>query len=144
MVILFADKSTNAEKEISEILRRYGADAKCGITVITDYKKTETDIILPSGAVGICEDSDLAALKILMANGATVITCGMNPKSTVTLSSLTPSSALVSLQRTVTDIFGKNAEPCEFGIKLNRGRSPFAVTASAAVLLLAGITPAQL
>ena len=143
MVILFADKKTKAEKEIFEILRRCGAGANGGITVITDYKENEADIILPSGAVGICEDSDLTALKILMKSGARVITCGMNPKSTVTLSSLTSSSALVSLQRTVTDIFGNDTEPCELGIKLNRAHCPFAVTASAAVLLLAGITPAE-
>ena len=117
MVILFADKKTNAEKEIFDILHRCGAGAADGITFITDYGKAES--------------------------GVPVITCGMNPKSTVTLSSLTSSSALVSLQRTVTDIFGNDTEPCELGIKLNRGRSPFAVTASAAVLLLAGITPAE-
>ena len=91
--------------------------------------------------MGICEDSNLSALKILMESGIPVITCGMNPKNTVTLSSLTAASALVSLQRTVTDIFGSEAEPGEFRIKLNRGYSPFAVTASAAVLLLSGILP---
>ena len=143
MVILFVDKKTNAEKEISDILHRCGAGAADGITFITDYGKAESGVKLPSGTVGICEDSDRAALKILMESGVPVITCGMNPKSTVTLSSLTSSSALVSLQRTVTDIFGNDTEPCELGIKLNRGRSPFAVTASAAVLLLAGITPAE-
>ena len=141
MVILFADKKTNAEKEISDILHRCGAGAADGITFITDYGKAESGIKLPSGTVGICEDSDRAALKILMESGIPVITCGMNPKNTVTLSSLAAASALVSLQRTVTDIFGSEAEPGEFRIKLNRGYSPFAVTASAAVLLLSGILP---
>ena len=150
MVILFADKKTGTGKEISEILR-------CsGISIITEYEKisikaknsiavfagnTENlrDISLSDCAVGICEDSNLSAL--LMESGIPVITCGMNPKNTVTLSSLTAASALVSLQRTVTDIFGYEAEPGEFRIKLNRGYSPFAVTASAAVFLLSGILP---
>ena len=87
-----------------------------GISIITEYEK-------------------------IMESGIPVITCGMNPKNTVTLSSLTAASALVSLQRTVTDIFGYEAEPGEFRIKLNRGYSPFAVTASAAVFLLSGILP---
>ena len=152
MVILFADKKTGTGKEISEILR-------CsGISIITEYEKisikaknsiavfagnTENlcNICLSDCAVGICEDSNLSALKILMESGIPVITCGMNPKNTVTLSSLTAASALVSLQRTVTDIFDSEAEPGEFRIKLNRGYSPFAVTASAAVLLFSGILP---
>ena len=160
MEILFAEMACGAGKEIYEILQRSGIGEKTEFPVITEHERPEIGsnpaitvfagnseafrgIALPGGTVGICEDSNLTALKILMENGATVITCGMNPKNTVTLSSLTSSSALVSLQRTVTDIFGNDAEPCEIGIKLNRGHSPFAVTASAAVLLLAGVTPAE-
>ena len=66
---------------------------------------------------------------------------GMNGKNTVTLSSVGGSAALVSLQRTVTDIYGHDREPAEFRIRLTHSRSPFAVAAAAAVLLLLGITP---
>ena len=131
MVILFADKKTGTGKEISEILR-------CsGISIITEYEKIS---IKAKNSIAVFA-GNTENLRDIMESGIPVITCGMNPKNTVTLSSLTAASALVSLQRTVTDIFGYEAEPGEFRIKLNRGYSPFAVTASAAVFLLSGILP---
>ena len=65
----------------------------------------------------------------------------MSGKNTVTLSSLGSTSLLASLQRTVTDLCGNEVDPAEFKIKLTKQYSPFAVMASAAVLLLVGIKP---
>ena len=42
---------------------------------------------------------------------------------------------------TVTDFIGNDIDPAEFKIKLTKKYSPFAVMASAAVLLLVGIKP---
>ena len=50
-------------------------------------------------------------------------------------------SRIEDKQRTVTDIYGRDREPAEFRIRLTHSRSPFAVAAAAAVLLLLGITP---
>lgn len=97
--------------------------------------------IFRPGSIGVCEDSNSEALKLLMKNCVPVISCGMNGKNTVTLSSVGGSAALVSLQRTVTDIYGRDREPAEFRIRLTHSRSPFAVAAAAAALLLLGITP---
>lgn len=167
MVILFSGRKSAVEKEIIEILSGYRADyisdkavSSVGgqFTVISEYKKTEIKIksgiavfiddtdrfknqFFPKGIIGICEDTNTAALKAFKNSGTPVISCGMGAKNTVTLSSFGDASLLASLQRTVTDFTGKDIEPSEFKIKLTKRYSPFAVMASAAVLLLIGIKP---
>lgn len=167
MVILFSGRKCTVEKEIIEILSGYGASyisdkavssAEGRFTVISEYKKTDIKLkngiavfiddtdrfanqVFPDGITGVCEDSNLKALSIFKSCGTPVISCGMNGKNTVTLSSLGSTSLLASLQRTVTDLCGNEVDPAEFKIKLTKQYSPFAVMASAAVLLLVGIKP---
>ncbi len=167
MVILFSGRKCAVEKEIIEILSGYGANyisdkavssAEGRFTVISEYKKTDIKLksgiavfiddtdrfdnqIFPDGITGVCEDSNLKALSIFKSCGTPVISCGMSGKNTVTLSSLGSTSLLASLQRTVTDLCGNEVDPAEFKIKLTKQYSPFAVMASAAVLLLVGIKP---
>ncbi|MEE1160609.1 MAG: hypothetical protein U0K70_00955 [Acutalibacteraceae bacterium] len=167
MVILFSGRKSAVEKEIIEILCSFGANyisdkavSSVGgqFTVISEYKKTDiksksgiavfiddTDRFknqfFPKGIIGICEDGNLAALKAFKDSETPVITCGMGAKNTVTLSSFGDASLLASLQRTVTDFKGQDIDPAEFKIKLTKRYSPFAVMASAAVLLLIGIKP---
>ena len=138
MIIIFADKKTKCGTEISDILYRCIPKRQTDFDIVTEYSE---NIDFPPGSIGVCEYSNSEALKSLMKNCVPVISCGMNGKNTVTLSSVGGSSALVSLQRTVTDIYGRDREPAEFRIRLTHSRSPFAVAAAAAVLLLLGITP---
>lgn len=167
MVILFSGRKSTVENEIIEILSRYGANyisdkmvlaGEGRLTIISEYKKTDIKLkngiavfiddtdrfnlqIFPEGIIGICEDENLKALELFSESRIPVISCGMNPKNTVTLSSFGNASLLVSLQRTITDSAGKEVDPAEFKIKLTRDYKPFSVMASAAVLLLNGIVP---
>lgn len=167
MVILFSGRRSAVEKEIIEILSGYGANyisdkavSSVGgrFTVVSEYKKTDIKLksgiavfiddtdrfcnqVFPKGIIGICEDSNTAALKAFKTSGIPVISCGMGAKNTVTLSSLGNASLLASLQRTVTDFAGNDIDPAEFKIRLTKKYSPFAVMASAAVLLILGIKP---
>ena len=167
MVILFSGRKSTVEKEIIEILSGYGADyisdkavSSVGgqFTVISEYKKTDIKLksgiavfiddtdrfdnqIFPDGIIGICEDNNTAALKAFKDSETPVISCGMSAKNTVTLSSFGDASLLASLQRTLTDFKGNEIDPAEFRIKLTKKYSPFAVMASAAVLLIMGIKP---
>ena len=167
MVILFSGRKSTVEKEIIEILSGYGADyisdkavSSVGgqFTVISEYKKTDIKLksgiavfiddtdrfnnqIFPDGIIGICEDNNTAALKAFKDSETPVISCGMSAKNTVTLSSFGDASLLASLQRTLTDFKGNEIDPAEFRIKLTKKYSPFAVMASAAVLLIIGIKP---
>ena len=170
MVILFSDRKTKTEKEIIEILKAYEADYisdknihKGGgkLTIISEYKVidlkiengiavfiSETDRFkgqkLPRGVIGICEDCNKTALKILSDSKIPVITCGMNSKNTVTLSSINSDTLLATLQRSFTDKNGKEICPEEFKIKQKKNYHPFSVMVSIAVLLLNGITPYEL
>lgn len=169
MVILFSNRKSKIEKEIIEILTSNGGDyisdktvmsGKGLFTVISEYKKTELNLkncvalILddgtrfenqnfPDGTIGICEDKNIKALSIFQRNNIPVISCGMNGKNTITLSSFNSDTLFASLQRTVTDTNGKDIEPEEFKIRLTKKYSPFSVMASTAVLLLCGIMPNQ-
>ncbi len=167
MVILFSRRKCEEEKQIIEILSKYGANyisdktvtaGDGSFTIISEYKKTEINIkngialilddtdrfynqTFKDGIIGICEDKNQKALEIFKRSNIPVVSCGMNSKNTITLSSLNSNSLLATLQRSLTDQSGKTVEPAEFKIKLTKEYLPFAVMASAAVLLLMGITP---
>lgn len=170
MVILFSGRKNKTEKEIIEILTGIGANYISDkavfsgteqITIISEYKKTDIKIdkgiavflddtdrfdgqILPKGIIGICEDCNQKALNIFFKNCIPVISCGMNSKNTITLSSINSENLLASLQRTVTDIKGNDIEPEEFKITLKRKYHPYSVMASVAILLLCGVIPKEL
>lgn len=169
MVILFSDRKNRIEKEITEILTFAGADyisdktiysGEGFFSVISEYKKIDLKIkngiavfcgnadrfktqVFPENIIGICEDTNTAALQLFKINRIPVISCGMNSKNTITLSSIIDNELLASLQRSIYDINGKKLEPAEFKIKLNKNYSPFSVMASLAVLLLKGIIPKE-
>lgn len=169
MVILFSGRKSKTEKEIIEILTKYGAtyisdkfvcENKGLFTIISTYKKTEINLnkgiavfvddtdrfseqTFPIGIIGICEDSNLKALETFKNSRIAVISCGINLKNTITLSSMNDNGLLASLQRTVTDNSGLEIDPREFKIKLTKNFSPFAIMASVAVLLLNGIVPTE-
>lgn len=169
MVILFSGRKSTVEKEIIGILRGCGANyisdstvaANDGcFTIVSEYKKTDLKLksgiavfiddtnrfdnqMFPDGIIGICEDTNLKALEIFKSGNIPVISCGMNAKNTITFSSLNSNSVLASLQRSLIDRAGNSVEPGEFKIRLTKAYTPFAVMASAAVLLLNGIVPEE-
>lgn len=121
-----------------EIIALHGK-SKNGIAVFTGNTEAFKGYRLPHCTHGICEETDISALRILKARKIPLVTCGMNAKSTVTASSITPTRALVTLQRCLTEHGA--VTPAELSIELSGARTPFAITAAAAVLLLNGITP---
>lgn len=167
MVILLTGRKNKTEKEIIEILTKYGAshisdksvfENNGAFTIISTYKKTKIKIDkgvavfiddterfneqeFPIGIIGICETSNVKALETFKKSGNAVINCGINLKNTVTLSSINDNELLASLQRTVMDNCGNQIDPSEFKIKLTKEYLPFSVMASVAVLLLNGIIP---
>ena len=162
MVVLFSERKSKTENEISNILLKHNAkyisdnkiiagkdsvsvicqhknvrlETNEGIAVFTDDTNRFENQILPNGIIGICESGNLNALKVFKKNEIPVITCGMNSKSTVTFSSFCDGTALLSLQRTVNGI-----EPQEIKIKLCENYQPFSVMVGAMILLLCGINP---
>ena len=162
MVILFCDKNSVIEKEIIEILKRHGFNAITdqGICILNKnpiilsaYKKTRLNLergiavfcdntnifrgqFLPKNIVGICEQENHTALQILKDNKSQSIVCGVSPLSSVTISSIKEGVYLITLQRTVSNCYGKDIEPSEFKITLSEKYNPFSVMASLLILLL--------
>lgn len=169
MVILFSKRKSRTEKEIIEILTSLGGDYisdrtiqsnKGVFTVVSEYKPTDLKLkngiavilenskrfdtqAFDNGIIGICEDINLKAFEQFKKSKIPVISCGMNPKSTITLSSINSDTVLVSLQRIITDINNNDIEPFEFKIKLKKNYNPFSITACAIILLLYGIIPEE-
>lgn len=167
MIILFSKRNSKPEKEIIEILTNCGANyisdktvlkGNLNFTVISLYKNSRLNLkkgiaiftddthhfknqLLPIGITCICEDCNKGALSLLGINRVPVISCGMNPKNTVTLSSIGKESVIMSLQRSITQISGKAIEPTDFKISFSKSYEPFSVMASATALLLSGIIP---
>lgn len=167
MVILFSNRKNKCEKEIIEILLKYGAsyisdkcvsENKGKFTILSTYKNTKIELnygiaviiddterfskqTFPIGITGICEDNNTKALEIFKNSGIAVISCGICGKNTITLSSINNDDLLTSLQRTLNDNCGNKIDPSEFKIKLTKNYLPFSVMASVAILLINGITP---
>ena len=167
MVIMLSDKENNLDRQIAEILSRKGADVvldniisdkqgaftvvnhhklsdiatKKGIIIVTDSIDNLKSQHLPEGVVGICSEDNLNARKFFKANNTPVITCGRGSKNTLTVSSISEESMLLSLQRNIEDIKGRQIEPCEIKVNILKNEDIFSVLAATAVLLMYSITP---
>lgn len=165
-MIIFSSKECAAERQIADILISCGAALISESRIvsgtaftaavtrqITDIKADKGAVLfldadnfrnqrLPEGFIGICEDCNTPALRLLAQNRLPVISCGMNSRNTVTLSSLA-GTVLATVQRSLTDINGNTVTPGEYKIRLKKSYSPFAVTAAASVLLFHGIIPEE-
>lgn len=170
MVIMFCESKSKIAKEIAEILTSYGADhitdskveqntgrfilisktkpCKLGLNNAAIIFCTKSDKfknqMLPKGVIGICDEDDRTALKILSQSNIPVITCGMNQKNTVTLSSLNENIWHISLQRNIQGINAVKIIPSEFKIKLKKQYNPFSILAAVTALLINGIKPYEI
>ncbi len=165
MILLFSNRKLKLEKEIIEILTACGGNfisdkavhfagglftvnilykkseitAEKGIVLLLDDTERFINQKIPKGMIAVCEEKNSSALEIIKNNGAPVITCGINPKNTLTFASMEKENFIISLQREITDIKGKTVLPSDFKINLKKDYSPQAVILCCAVLLLSGI-----
>ena len=68
---------------------------------------------LPADAVGLLSSDNLPAAEFIRRCGVRAMTLGMSSKDTLTLSSITPDSAVLCLQRAISDLFGSTLHPVE-------------------------------
>lgn len=165
MVVLFSDENSIFEDEITDILDNYKADCRsrnrvfcsgASFKLVTAHKPLKIDapyctaVMLassdvfakqefPERTVGIYEENNRFALELFYKRNVPVISCGMNCKNTVTMSAVEGNKPLVSLQRSITDVNGKQIEQGEFMLENNADYHPFSVMAAKTVLLLNGI-----
>ena len=79
---------------------------------------------------------DLHSLNIKTAY---VVTYGLSSKATLTASSIEDDHIVICLQRTVTDLFGREIDPQEFNMSFAGRYNPSAALKLAAVCILSGV-----
>ena len=79
-----------------------------------------------------------ATLPADAVGGVRAMTLGMSSKDTLTLSSITPDSAVLCLQRAISDLFGNTLDPVEIPLSLSRRYDAFSILCAAAIFLLSG------
>ena len=167
MITIFSKPRCKESKEIAEILKKHGASVITesavfsgigdfsvffrskpikisgdkNIILIADNSDYLTKIKLPKKTIGICESKAQKSLKAFEKSKIQTITCGLNLKSTVTLSSINENSMLVCLQRSLISLYGKTIEPADFKIILTQNYQPFSVMSACILLLLLEIKP---
>lgn len=167
MVVLFSNRNNKIEKELIEILTACGADyisdkqisATGGFfTVVSFYKTAELNIkkgialilddtekyykqTFANDFIGICEDINVAAIKIFEKNSIPVITYGNNHKNTITVSSMEDKELLITLQRKLKNIYGEDIYPADYKITLKKPYLKETVMCAATILLLNGKEP---
>lgn len=167
MITVFSRPRCKESKEIAEILKKHGASVitesavfsgigdfsvlflskpikifgNKNIILIADNFEYLSKTKIPIGTIGICECGAKKPLKTFEKNKLQTITCGLNLKSTVTLSSINENSMLVCLQRSLVSLFGQTIEPADFKIELSNNYRPFSVMAACIILLLLEIKP---
>jgi len=106
------------------------------IVVFKDSTALCENINLDENCIAIANSDDQNIIKYLAANNIKAITCGLSTKDTLTLSSITQDSAVISLQRAITTIYGSTLEPFEMPVKLQSKLEPYSILIIAAITII--------
>lgn len=132
----FFSKSEHPELFVLETERLCHITAPRSIVLCKEPFSAPEHIELPPDAIGLLSSSNLAAAEFLHRCGVRTITLGMSSKDTLTLSSITPDSAVLCLQRAISDLAGNTLEPVEIPLALSRQCDSFSILCAAAILML--------
>ena len=125
---------------------------KCAL--VTNPQSAHLDIALVSG--NLCRKPDIITSKLIIVpdcldrdllssfSGSTLISYGFCRKNTVTASSLVKSRLAVSLQRKISDIYGKVIEEQELIVSLHESQQPEDALGLVSALLALGIAPERI
>lgn len=95
-------------------------------------------IEVPDDCVVIASTEDEAAACYAARRGLRLLDCGLSNKASLTFSSIGRETGVISLQRTVADLYGVSIEPLELPIGFEP-KPYFPMLASIGVLLLSGL-----
>ena len=107
--------------------------------VIFKSKQTSEHIIkLSDSAICITESSNQKAISAIRGNNSPCISCGMSCNDSVTLSSISDTDAIISIQRSLTTINGSIVEPCDITVKLKQFYDGFSLLSIFCSLIISG------
>lgn len=109
------------------------------ILIFKSRQKIEpATISLSDGVVAVVEPENKEALALLRESNAVALTCGMSGRSTLTISSIDETSAVISLQRETKTLNGILIEPSEIRVSLSERMEGYVLLAICAVCILSG------
>ncbi|MCL2579776.1 MAG: hypothetical protein FWE32_07050 [Oscillospiraceae bacterium] len=109
--------------------------------VIVVYKAQgaiSTQIVSAASAVAIVDSSSDALLAHVSKTRLPAITCGLNSRDTISLSSMTAPGAVIDLRRSITCLDESQIEPQEIPMRLSSPVDSFLLMSLAAILILTG------
>ena len=86
----------------------------------------------------ILESSNMQAASLISGQNVIAITCGTDPRATLSLASLCEGNVLVSLQRSIFSLSGEKIEPTDVSVPLSGNTSVFSVLVFCSLVLLLG------
>lgn len=92
----------------------------------------------PLCSMAVVGSDNPQAIEFWAAAQRPAITCGFSPRDTITLSSMTDTSAVVAIQRTIPTFDGNTIEPVELPIELTTPVDSYSIMCAAAVLAYSG------
>lgn len=110
------------------------------IAVLSDLLEQTPEPVpgLLPGSPALFSGQNEASARFVGREGLLPVDCGLSLRDTLTLSSVTETSAVISLQRPVERLDGGMVEPVELPLALTRRWMPFPLLCCCGALLLAG------
>lgn len=124
---------------ISEVEHIPESNASNGILIFKNTFEKSDNSIIPNNFTIIMDPQNTEAAQAIKGTNNVVITCGMLMKSTLSISSLDFSSAIISVQRSITDLSSKLIEPHDFAVLLRNKMGVYPILAVSAALMMLGV-----
>lgn len=115
--------------------------ALSGILLFKDRIGPQKPTGVPDGFFCVMGSGNRQAADALRDSGAAVIACGTGSKDTLSIASLEPDGAEVSLQRNLRTLGGTVLEPRDFSVSFSKTLAPELILPVSAVLLLSDVNP---
>lgn len=116
--------------ELSAIKTGSSAKVNCGFVAVIAAKSAVLEI---SSALGVIVDETFSGK---LPRGIQLITCGISPKNTVSITSRTAEKLTLSLNRSIRTLTGKLCEPLEQPVSVPENAEEYDIMAAFAAKLL--------
>ncbi|GEM_PF-5414684 len=130
LLIVGECRSDEFPEGLPTVKAEHSADVNCGYAAVIAGKSAVLNI---SSALGVIVDETFTGK---IPRGIQLITCGISPKNTVSITSRTAEKLTLSLNRSVRTLSGKLCEPLEQPVDVPADADEYDVMAAFAAKLL--------
>lgn len=115
-----------------------GIEAPGGLIIFKEKATDFEGMLPPVCGMAVVGSDNPAAIEFLAASKQPAITCGLSPRDTITLSSMTDGSVMVAIQRSIPAFDGTAIEPVELPVRLSAPADSYSILCAAATLAYSG------